>query len=106
MHLEEFLVFCILNSATHIGFNRETYTHAYFKTKTCKLRGNMCYHWISWFISLLSALIGLEEKSFHMQLNPKFISLCITPIISISGYAENLNLRSVDNSESKLLIEC
>lgn len=56
-----------------------------FKTKICKLRGNKCYHWINWSISLPSALIGLEEKSFHTQLNPKFISLCIRPIISISG---------------------
>lgn len=83
----------------------EKYTHTYFKTKICKLRGNKCYHWISWFIRLLSALIGLEKKSFHTQLNPEFISLRITPIISISGYIELLNWRGMANSESKLLHE-
>lgn len=98
-YLEELHLICISNNATYIYFNMEKYTHTYFKTTICKLRGNTCYHWISWFISLLSALIGLEEKSFHTQLNPKFISLRITPITSISGYTELLNLRAMDNSE-------
>lgn len=99
--LKNFHVISVLN----VAFNMEKYTYAYFKTKICKLRGNKCYHWISWFISLLSALIGLEEKSFHTQLNTKFTSLCIKPIISVSGYKKLFELEKYGFSLSKLLSE-